>query len=89
MRVNEREFETIVLKSANQLIPFKFGFHQLLHKLNFLGVVANLDSFLKSYWTIERKEVSVYDWYQHPNILNQKTSPLWQLSSQITEFELS
>ena len=42
--VSERDFEPIVIKTANQIVSFRLGNVQLLDFLNFLGGVTNPES---------------------------------------------
>ena len=65
--VNERDIEPSVIKKANQFISFKFGDIQLLDLMNFLGGTTNLDSFLKAYKTSETKRFFPYEWFDHPD----------------------
>ena len=60
--VEDKHFEPIVIKKANQYVTFKFGDVQLLDILNFRGGATNLDSFLKAYKTEETKGSSPYEW---------------------------
>ena len=64
--VNERDIEHTVVKKANQFISFKLGDIQLLDITNFLGGATNFDSFLKAYKTSETKEFFPYEWFDHP-----------------------
>ena len=65
--VNERDIEPTVIKKANQFISFTFGDIQLLDILNFLGGPKSLDSFLKAYKTSETKRFFPYEWFDHPD----------------------
>ena len=55
--VKERNFESDVLRKANQFLSFKSGNVQLLDVLKNLGAGANLDSFLKAYKIAEIKGI--------------------------------
>ena len=65
--VNERNIEPTVIKKANHFISFKFGDIQLLEIMNFLGGATSLDSFLKAYKTSETKRCFPYEWFDHPD----------------------
>ena len=65
--VNERDIEPTVIKKAKQFISFKFGDIQLLDIMNFLGGATSLDSFLKAYKTSETKGFFPYEWFDHPD----------------------
>ena len=65
--INERDIEPTVIKKANQFISFKFGDIQLLDIMNFLGGATSLDSFLKAYKTSETKVFFPYEWFDHPD----------------------
>ena len=65
--VNERDIEPTVIKKANQFISFKFGDIQLLGIMDFLGGATSLDSFLKAYKTSETKRFFPYEWFDHPD----------------------
>ena len=65
--VNERDIEPTVIKKANQLISFKLGDIQLLDIMNFFGGGTSLDSFLKAYKTSETKGFLPYEWFDHPD----------------------
>ena len=74
--VNERDIETTVIKKANQFISFKFGDIQLLDIMNFLGGATSLDSFLKAYETSKTKKFFPYEWFDHPDKMqNTELSP--------------
>ena len=74
--VNERNIEPTVIKKANQFISFKFGDNQLLDITNFLGGATSLDSFLKAYKTSETKGFFPYEWFGHPdNLQNRELLP--------------
>ena len=64
--VNERNIEPTVIKKTNQFISFKFGDIQLLDIMNFLGGATSLDSFLKANKTSETKGFFPYEWFDHP-----------------------
>ena len=73
--VNERNIEPTVIKKANQSISFKFGDIQLLDIMNFLGVATSLDSFLKAYKTSETKGFFPYEWFDHPDKMQNPELP--------------
>ena len=73
--VNERDIEPTVIKKANQFISFKFGDIQLLDIMNFLGGATSLDSFLKAYKTSETKGFSPYEWFDHPDEMQNTELP--------------
>ena len=73
--VFERNIEPTVIKKANQVISFKFGDIQLLDFMNFLGGVTSLDSFLKAYKISETKGFFPYEWFDHPDKLQNKELP--------------
>ena len=45
---------------------------------NFLGCATNLDSFLKPYMTSETKGFFPYEWFNHPDKLNEKELPPYE-----------
>ena len=65
--VNERDIEPTVIKKVNQFISFKFGDFQLLDIMNFLGGATSLESFLKADRTSETKRFFPYEWFDHPD----------------------
>ena len=65
--INERDIEPTVIKKANQFISFKFCDIQLLDIMNFPGGATSLDSFLKAYKTSETKGFFPYEWFHHPD----------------------
>ena len=73
--VNERDIEPTVIKKANQFISFKFGDIQLLDIINFLGGATSLDSFLKAYKTSETKRFFPYEWFDHPDKMQNTEFP--------------
>ena len=73
--INERDIEPTVIKKANQFISFKFGDIQLLDILNFLGGATSLDSFLKAYKTSETKGFFHYEWFDHPDKMQNTELP--------------
>ena len=73
--VNERDFELTVIKKANQFISFKFDDIQLLNIKNFLGGATSLDSFLKAYKTSETKGFFPYEWFDHPDKMQNTDLP--------------
>ena len=75
VRVNERNIEPTVIKKANQLISFNFGDIQLLDVINFLGGATSLDSFLKAYKISETKRFFPYEWFDHPDKMQNPELP--------------
>ena len=73
--MNERDIEHTVIKKANQFISFKFGDIQLLDIMNFLGGATSLDSFLKVYKTSETKGFFPYEWFDHPDKMQNTELP--------------
>ena len=74
--VNERDIEPTVIKKANQFISFKFADIQLLDIMIFLGEATSLDSFLKAYKTSQTKGFFPYEWFDHPDKMqNTEFSP--------------
>ena len=73
--INERDIELIVIKKANQFILFKFGDIQLLDIMNFLGGATSLDSFLKAYKASETKGFFPYEWFDHPDKMQNTELP--------------
>ena len=65
--VNKREIEPTVTKKANQFISFEFGDFQLSDKMIFLGGATSFDSFLKAYKISETKRLLPYEWFDHPD----------------------
>ena len=73
--VKERDIEPTVIKKANQFISFNFGDIQLLDIMNFLGGATSLDSFLKAYKTSETKGFFPYEWFDHPDKMQNTELP--------------
>ena len=73
--VDERNIELSFSKKANQFISFKFGDIQLLEIIKFLGGATSLDSFLKAYKTSETKRFFPYEWFDHPDKLQNPELP--------------
>ena len=73
--INERVFEPTVVKKANQFISFKFGDIQLVDIMNFLGGATRLDSILKAYKTSKTKRFFPYEWFDHPDNLQEREFP--------------
>ena len=73
--INEREIEPTVIKKANQFISFNFGDIQLMDKMNFLGGATSLDSFLKAYKFSETKRFFPYEWFDHPDKMQNAEIP--------------
>ena len=72
---NERNIEPTVVKKGNQFISFKFGDFPLLDIMNFLGGATSLDSFLKAYKNSEAKGFFLYEWFDHPNKMQNPEIP--------------
>ena len=73
--VNKRNIEPTVIKKANQFISFKFDDIQLLDIMNFLVGTTGLDSFLKAYKTTETKRFFPYEWFDHPDNMQNTELP--------------
>ena len=73
--INERDIEPTVIKKANQFISFKFGHIQLIDILNFLSGATSLDSFLKAYKTSETNNIFPYEWFDHPDKMQNTELP--------------
>ena len=73
--INERDIEPTVIKQASQFISFKFGDIQLLDIINFHGGATGLDSFLKAYKTSEIKRFFPYEWFDHPDEMQNTELP--------------
>ena len=73
--INERNMEPIVIKKANQFVPFKFGDVQLLDIMNFLAGATSLDSFLKAYKTAETKGFFPYECFDCPQKMSNSELP--------------
>ena len=73
--VNEHIIEPTVMKKANQIISFKFGDIQLLDFMNFHEGATSLDSFLKAYKTLETKGFFPYEWFDHPDKMQNPELP--------------
>ena len=73
--VNEKNIETTVIKKPNQLIPFNFVDKQLMDTLNFLGGATRPDSFLKAYKCSERERFFPYEWFDHPDKMQNTDFP--------------
>ena len=78
--VNERNIEPTVIKKAKQFISFKFGDIQLLDIMNFLGGETSLDSFLKAYKTSQTKGFFPYEWFDHPDKMQNRELPPYDAS---------
>ena len=72
--VTERGFEPIVIKKANQFIPFRFRDVQLLHILNSFGGATSPTSFLKADKTSETKSYFPYEWFGDPGKAQQHST---------------
>ena len=73
--VNEQDIESTVIKKANQFTSFKFDDIQILDIMNFLGGATSLDTLLKAYKTSETKEIFPYEWFDHPDKLQNTKLP--------------
>ena len=73
--VNEGDIEPTFIKKANHFISFKFGDIQLLDTMNFLGGATRLDSFLKAYQTPDTKRFFPYEWFDHPDKMQNTELP--------------
>ena len=73
--INERDIEATVIKKTNQFISFKFGDIQPLDIMNFLGGATRLDSFLKAYKTSETIGFFPYEWFDHPDKMQNTELP--------------
>ena len=73
--INERNMEPILIKKANQFVPFNFGDVQLLDIMNFLSGATSLDSFLKAYKTAETKGFFLYERFDCPQKMNNSELP--------------
>ena len=73
--VNERNIELSVIKKANQFISFKFGDFQLLDIMKVHGGATSLDSFLKAYKISETKGFFPYEWFDHPDKMQNAELP--------------
>ena len=78
--VNERDIEHNVIKKANQFASFKFGDYQLLDIMNFLGGATSLDSFLKANRTSETNGFLSYEWFDHPDKMQNTELPPYDAS---------
>ena len=73
--VNERDIEPTVIKNANQFISFNFRNYELLDIMDFLGAATSLDTFLKAYRTSETKGFIPYEWFDHPDKMQNTELP--------------
>ena len=73
--VNERNIEPTVIRKAKQFISFNFDDIQLLDIMNFFGGSRSLDSFLKAYKTSETKGFFPYEWFDHPDKMQNPELP--------------
>ena len=67
--------EPTVIQKANQFISFKFGDNQLLDIMNFLGRATSLDFFLKAGKTSETERFFPYEWFDHPDKMQNTEHP--------------
>ena len=73
--VNERDIEPTVIKKANQFNSFKFGDIPLLDIMNILGGATSLNSLLKAYKTSETIGFFPYEWFDHPDKMQNTELP--------------
>ena len=73
--VNERDFQPTVIKKGKKIILFQFGDFQLLDVMNFLAGAISLDSFLRAYKTSETKGFFPYEWFDHPDKMQETELP--------------
>ena len=73
--INGQDIEPVVIKKAYQNISFKFGDIQLLDIMNFHGGATSLDSFLKAYKTSKTKGFFPYEWFNHPDKMQNTELP--------------
>ena len=73
--VNERDIEPTVIKKVNQFISFNFGDFQPLDIMNFLGGATGLDSFLKASKISETRGFFPYQWFDHPDKMQNTELP--------------
>ena len=73
--VKERNIEPTVIKKVNQFISFKFADIQPLDIMIFLGGATSLDSFLRAYKTSETKGFFPYEWFDHPDRMQNTELP--------------
>ena len=78
--VNGRDIEPLVIKKANTFISFKIGDIQLLDIMNFLGGPTSLDSLLKAFKTSETKGFFPYEWFDHPDKMENTELPPYDAS---------
>ena len=72
---NEQDIEPAVIKKANHFVSFKFGDSQQLDIMNFLGRSRSLDSFLKVYRISKTKGFFPYEWFDHPDKMQNTELP--------------
>ena len=65
----------LVNRKANQFISFKFRDNHLLDIMNILGGATSRDSFLKPYKTSETKSFFPYEWFDHPDKMQNTELP--------------
>ena len=76
--VNERDIEPTVIRKRNQFFSFKFRYIQLLDKKYFLGGATSPDSFLKAYRTSETEKFFPYEWFDHPDKMQNTRHPQYE-----------
>ena len=73
--VNERNIELTVIKKVNPFVSLNFGDVQHMDIIIFLGGATSLDFFLKAYKTSETKTFFPYEWFDHPNRMQNTEIP--------------
>ena len=73
--VNERDIEPTFIKKTDQFISSTFGDNKQLDIMNVLGGATSLDSFLKAYKTSETKRFCPFEWFDHPDKLQNTELP--------------
>ena len=73
--VNEEEIEPTVIKKANQIVSFNFGNVQILDIMIFFGGATSTDFFPKAYRTSETKGFFLYEWFDSPDKLMDRSLP--------------
>ena len=62
----------------NKFISFKFSDVQLLDIMHFLGGATSLGLFLKAYKTSETKGFFPYEWFDHPDKMQNTDLPPYE-----------
>ena len=82
--VNERDIEPTVIKKTNQFLSLETGDFQFLNIMKFLGRATSPNSFLKAYKTSETKGFFPYEWFDHPDKMqNTELPPYDAVSSKL------